>query len=245
MEGQDINIDYFDGISCIILVAMFYFIGLRLISKYFKDKQRNFIYVGLTWMGMCGPWIPPATGFLFYVITGVKLPDEIYFLIGYFVIPVSIITWLTAFTNFIKSRYKTEILIIYIIYGVVFEILFLIFLFTDISVIGIRSGVFQADLGWFILGYLLTALFTFLVTSIIFARNTMVMQSPETQLKGKFLLIAIISLSIGSVLDGFFTYNSVLFVIYKIILISSSLEFYFAFFLPNWLKNILKINDNS
>jgi len=68
--------------------------------------------------------------------------------------------------------------------------------------------------------------------------------NPENKLKGKFLLIAVISFAIGAGLDGlkplfFEGMIEIVLIITRIILLSCTIEFYLVFNPPQWLKKLL------
>jgi hypothetical protein len=85
-----------------------------------------------------------------------------------------------------------------------------------------------------------------LVTGTLFARRSLRSDNEEVKLKGKLLLAAFLSFSIGAILDsmigGILGDNDpllpIMVVIVRIILISSAIEFYGGFILPKWLKDL-------
>lgn len=75
-----------------------------------------------------------------------------------------------------------------------------------------------------------------LITGLLFSRESLRSNNPENKLKGKFIAAAFISFIVGGVFDAFLPLDIITMLIYRIILISSSIEFYFGLFLPNWMK---------
>ncbi|MFX0073477.1 MAG: hypothetical protein ACFFAO_20560, partial [Candidatus Hermodarchaeota archaeon] len=77
-----------------------------------------------------------------------------------------------------------------------------------------------------------------------FAFDSMKSEKVEIKLKGKFLATAWISFIIGAALDtGFISLTPLLLIITRLLLISSAIEFYFGFFLPDWLKKVVIKQD--
>jgi hypothetical protein len=76
---------------------------------------------------------------------------------------------------------------------------------------------------------------------IPFSRVSLRSEDPEIKMKGKFLLIAFISFSVGTVLD-FAIPSPITYLIARLILLSSSLEFYIGLVLPRWAKRVLKMD---
>ena len=81
------------------------------------------------------------------------------------------------------------------------------------------------------------AVFTTLVTGILFSKESMKVKDPLIKLKGKFLLVAFISFTIGALLDALLAFTPLNLVIVRLILISSAIEYYFGFFVPKRLAN--------
>ena len=79
----------------------------------------------------------------------------------------------------------------------------------------------------------------FFITGVKFALETMKIDDPETKLKGKLLLIAFPSFCIGGFLDASISTTALTLIIFRLILMSSTIEFYGAFVLPNWIKKRL------
>jgi len=75
-------IDYVNGISSLIYVAVTIVIGLIIASRYFKIKSKVYLYIGIAIMGLCEPWLPSGLSFLSNLITGSGLSLEVYVIIG-------------------------------------------------------------------------------------------------------------------------------------------------------------------
>ncbi len=237
-----------NGIFTLIIVLISTVVGIKIALKYLEHKRRELILVGITWILLTEIFWSSAFSFLSALITGKGLSPEIYFSIGNFLVPVGAFAWLMAFTDFMYHKKQKIILSIAAITGAIYLIVFFYFIFTDVSVIGEMYSPVDAEYRNFALIYLISVLFMFLITGILFARETLKSDNPETRMKGKFLLLAVISFTVGTGLDGL---KSLLFgglletilVINRIILISSALEFYLGFNPPLWLKKMLFSED--
>ena len=230
--------EFYNGLTCLIFISISIIVGIKLALKYFENKNRVFLLVGLTWIILVAPWWPPTVSFLIILIFNVGIPNQIYFLIGVPFIPIGLLLWLTAFTDLVYKDKQKIILIIFAIVGVIFEIFFLYFLFTNPSVIVVRFGTVEGEYLSFVIIYMLSVLGIFLVTGIIFVLQTLKVDDPKVKLKAKFLFAAIISFTIGSAIDGLTAFNIIAMTIYRAILISSAIEFYFGFFLPQWIEKL-------
>ncbi len=166
--------------------------------------------------------------------------EEIRFIIAYVFIPIIIVLWLITFTNFMYREKRKIILTIYTIICLICEILFFTFLFTDrVNMIGYFERTFSAVYRPFVRFTILFFLATALITFLIFANESRKSEDPELKLKGKFLMIAFITYAACAVLDSFFLFQPVVIVIVRLLLISSAIEFYFGWILPQPVKKFL------
>ena len=97
------------GIFSIIYVIINTYVGLRIAKKYFEVKQRVFLLVGITWVGLASPWWPSSVFFVIALIDGVGLENnpELYFLIGNLLIPFFLLLWIVAITDLLyKDKQK-------------------------------------------------------------------------------------------------------------------------------------------
>jgi hypothetical protein len=170
----------------------------------------------------------------------IVLMEEIRFIIAYAFIPIIIVLWLITFTNFMYREKRKIILTIYTIICLICEILFFTFLFTDrVNMIGYFERTFSAVYRPFVRFTILFFLATALITFLIFANESRKSEDPELKLKGKFLMIAFITYAACAVLDSFFLFQPVIIVIVRLLLISSAIEFYFGWILPQPVKKFL------
>jgi hypothetical protein len=243
-------VDYLQGSFSLIFVVISLIIGITILSKYFEFKNRLYILVGISWIGVANPWMPDSISFLMNLFGKGSLPNELYFIIGNCFIPIALLTWLIAFTDMIYRNAQKAVVIITIILSILFEIVFFILFFIDIDLIGtIDPNVrpFTADFGIFITIYLLVVILVMVVTGVIFANKSVKSEDREIKLKGKLLRAAFITFTIAAILDsllGTIFENpsdpllAVMVVVVRVLLIFSALEFYGGFLLPRWMKEI-------
>ena len=230
------SIEIINGTLSLIFVIISIIVGLIIVSKYFKLREKIFIFVGLVWIGITMPYWSVSTSFLVALITDKPLSLEIYLFIAIFFLPIFFFIWWIAFTDLICKEKKKIILILYSIEALIFEIFFLYYLFTNPSIMGeLESPVNMRYLSFVRIWTIIHAII-FLLTGLLFARGTIKIGNPEMKLKGIFIAIAFVSYFIGVTLDILFPVG---FVLNRIILMSSAVEFYFGFILPNWMKKLL------
>mgnify|MGYP006279997015 CR=1 FL=1 len=230
--------DFVNGFLSLIFVAISIFLGLRMILKYYKYKQKNLLYVGITWIIMCEPWWPHATSFLLAVFTGSGLDVRMFYFLAVTFVPIGLTAWLTAFTDFMNTKNQKLILGISIIVQVIFEIVFFYFLITDPSIIAHMRSPVDSENKPFILAYFITVILIFLITGIIFALKAIRVGDPKVKLKGKLILIAVLLYVFGGILDGAIAIEIIALFTSRIMLALSAVMFYSGFVLPTWLKKI-------
>ena len=224
----------------LVAVLISILIGLIIISKYFKIRQRNILLIGIFWTGLTFPWLPTVITFIMMLTVGYGLTVEGFILIGIMILPITVLCGLTAFTNLLGVRKpkRRVILLSVLVFNLIFEGLIIYFLFIDVSVIATLEDVLIIEWSVFSQIYFIINLVLFLVTGILFSRKSLQSESREIRFKGKLLMAAFISFTIGTVLD-FAIPNPLTYIIARLILLSSSVEFYIGFLLPERIKRLL------
>ncbi len=235
-------IDTVNGIFSLIFVAISLLVGIIILSRFFKYKERVYLLVGLTWIFISEPWWPSSVSFLIALSNGVGIPSGVYFLIGNIFVPLAIGLWLLAFTEFLYSEKRKLILSIFAIIGALFEILFFIFLFLSPELIGELNGPVDVNYKSFIMIFLIIFLSIMVITGFLFANLSLKSKDPEVKLKGKLLVIAYIAFAVGALLDASVPFNEPTIIIIRLILILSAICWYGGFILPKWMKKFLLKN---
>lgn len=211
--------------------------------KYFEFKTRDYIYVGLAWIGISNPWLPDAISFLMIIFFQTNLTPELSFIIGYALLPFFILCWLIAFTDLLYPESQKKILTVLILFIISFEIMLFYFLITNPDLIGIFVRPFQIRWSVFMQLYLFAFILITVISGVMFARMSIKSQNPEVSLKGKLIFAAFISFTVASFIEAFFHLDPLTVVITRSILISSSIEFYLGFILPKWFRSLFLKRD--
>ena len=209
-----------------------------MILKYFKYKLRQFYLVGFTWIFLISPYWSDAISFVMIILTGEQLSLEIYLFIAVSLIFLVHIVWMLAFTDFLYKEKQKIIMTFISIEAILFEIVFLYFFFTDISLIGTRLSPFYIRFALFIILYFLISIIAFTITGIIFALQCLKSEDKEIQLKGKFLILAFITFAIGTFLDVGIELTELTLVLARAFVIFGAFAFYIGFMLPDFIKRI-------
>ncbi|MBN1800287.1 MAG: hypothetical protein JW891_02215 [Candidatus Lokiarchaeota archaeon] len=220
-------------------------LGILIIVKYFKYKDRQLLLVGLTWILLTTAWWGDSISFLTMTIGGdvkYQLADPIYFFLANAFIPFMFYTWIQAFGDIVlktKDKLRKSLVCIMVVMGILFEIYFLASFLTDYSSIGTRKSPYYADWNDIVDVFILFASLSFVVTGIIFSYIALEADNREIRLKGKFLLVAFIVFTSGAIIETFFVdFGEIIVVISRLCGIISAISFYIGFVLPRFIKEL-------
>ena len=240
-------VDLLQGSFSLIFVLISLYIGFSILSKYFKYKSRLYILVGISWIGVANPWFPDSISFLMNLFFQESLAIEWYFIIGNAFIPLALLTWLIAYTDMNNKSKQKLVITLTVVFGIIFEAVFFILLFTDINQIGKINPLrpFTVEFSLFITIYLLLVILLMAGTGLKFAQMSLKSEDRDVKLKGKLLRAAFITFTIAALLDALLgmifvdpadPFLALMVVITRVLLIVSAIEFYGGFILPKWMR---------
>lgn len=232
--------DILQGTFSIIFAVVTTIIGIKILSKYFGFRDNNFLFVGIGWIGMGSTFFGISTRFIVFLLSDILLIDELIFLIVNPFLPIPLICWLIAMTNLLKVKRlnRNILLMLFVVFSIIFEVMFFYYLLTDPRLIGRFTGILIVE--WSLFSTISFMLFigTVLVSGMIFAYKSLKSQIEEIVLKGKLLLLAFISFTIYGAMDLSLPSIPLVIIISRLILVSSSIVFYMGFMLPKWTKRL-------
>jgi len=231
-------LDILNGIFSFMFVVISLVVGVLILLRYLRYKEKIYFLVGATWILISEPWWPSSLSFLVSLSNGVGLTPSLYFLIGNTLVPLAIILWLLAFTDFLFTEKRKMILLIFIIIGIIFEVIFYTFLFINPVLIGTSNSPVDVSYSFFIIIFLVFFILTVVISGLLFARLSLKSDDPEVKLKGKLLVIAFIAFFVGALLDSSISLNEVGIIFVRLILIASAIFWYGGFLLPHWMKKL-------
>jgi hypothetical protein len=232
-------IDFLQGFFSLLFVLISFFIGLKIISRYFQYRKREIALIGLAWIAITSGYIPDAISFLMIIFLNSPLSEPLYFIIGFAFIPIYFICSLIGFLDVLHINKKRFWIIFFSILSIIYEIIFWYLFLNPTETIGIFIAPFQVEFHPIIDLFLLIWIGTFFVLGMLFVRETFRSENPEMLLKGKFILIAFLSFIIGQIMEILIPLTPLTVVITRLILISSSIEFYIGLILPERIKKLL------
>ncbi|MGV9199385.1 MAG: hypothetical protein ACOC4M_11260 [Promethearchaeia archaeon] len=232
------DLEFMIGLFSLLITIISVYVGLYIASKYFKSRIKSFLLVGISWTGLMNGWWPSALSFLSVLITNQSLPPIPYFLIGNLVLPWFLLIWIMAFNDFLSIQRKNIVLVVFILFALLYDGLLLYNIFTTPANIGELTNAVDVQYKGIISLLLLLVLIIVCITGLLFAKHSLKSEQKVSKLRGKFIAIAFISWTVGAIADSAFTLNFITLPIVRILLISSSIEFYIGIIMPKPIKKI-------
>ncbi|MFX1363678.1 MAG: hypothetical protein ACFFCE_09280 [Promethearchaeota archaeon] len=234
------DIDRVNGIFALIFITISIIIGFRILLKYITLKRKELFTIGLAWIFLSSAWWGGAASFLWMIFTDERLSLIPFLIMSNMFIPIALICWIYSVVHIFYTESEKIITFLVIIVCAIYDLLILVFLFIDTDLVGHIEGDINAVPTLFPLIFQIGAILTALITGSLFSIKSIKIDDPEVKLKGKILLIGFISFSFAAFMDAIIADITVFLIITRIILISSSIEYYIGFFLPKILAN--KVN---
>ena len=237
------ELDVVHGIFTLIFVIISLLVGLRILLKSFEINygRREYIAVGIAWMGISTPWFGNSFSFLLFVLGGYRLELVPYLFLENAFIPLAIMCWIYAFSSLVYPNSVKKMALIFGVICIVFEIYLIANLVINPENIGTLEGNFDSSHTILPNLFKVFGIFIVLITGVIFANKSMNADDKSTQWKGRFLLIAMISFTVGAFLDVVLDFTPIELILVRLLLISSAIEYYLGFFLPKFVaKRLLK-----
>ena len=233
------NIEVFAALFSLIFVIISWILAVSILSKYVKFRVRELLLVGIAWVGIAMPWTSDGISFILIMTIGEPLNPYVKVIIELTFLPIALIMWLTAFTDLMYKHRQKLVVSISIILSAIFEILFFYALFTDFSLIGEYTPPLAIDYTLPIYLFLIAFLGIFLITGILMGKESLKSENKAINLKGKFLIIAFLSFLVGTLLELNLPLHPVGIMVIRFILISSAIEYYIGFTMPDFIKKIM------
>ena len=232
--------EFISGTFSVIFVVTSIVLGITMISRYSKYKDKAFIYIGLAAAGISCPWWPSSVSFISILLTQHPISEQWYYFIGNAFAPFFTYSWVVAMNLLLFDGKNKKLLIIYAIIFTIFEIVFFLFLFLDPSLLGeLDEKHLDVTYRFIVMGLLILIVITVCSTGLLVGFRSIKSTTPEINLKGKILIIAFLSWSVSASIDAAVGLpNIAAVVIVRTILINSSFLYYLGFVLPESAKKL-------
>ncbi len=231
--------DILNGFFCLIFVIVSITLGLIIASKYFKYKQKTFLYFGFTWIGLASLWMAKSISVIYTLITLNDFDTAVFMFIGNVFLPISSFAWLVVFTELAFKKNKKIVLLCFGIYSLLMEAFILYFIITDPNQIGTFIPPIDVNNSLMFSIYYGSLVVIILITGIIFGIKSLKSEYSEIKLKGKLIIVGASLFFLGGVFEIISTIHIVIMIIGKIFLVMCAIFYYAGWLLPEWAKRLL------
>ncbi|MBD3253662.1 MAG: hypothetical protein GF383_01135 [Candidatus Lokiarchaeota archaeon] len=229
-------IEWLQSISVLIFIIISLILGIKIILKYFKHERKELLFAGLTIILMLAPYYNDPISFFLIITTG-KPVDVIIIYLGIGIVALANITWGFVYTELLKKEKQRLILGFLTAQTIIFEFILIYAIFFNPSLILIPFGDRFYREAPLLIGFYIFWLILYLFMGFSIAIVAYKSDNREVHLKGIFLLLAMSSYVVGTLLDFAIEISAITIIVGRIIMITSYIEFYLGFILPNWVKD--------
>ncbi|MHA1196178.1 MAG: hypothetical protein ACTSRH_07980 [Promethearchaeota archaeon] len=223
----------------LIFIIIVFAIGFRILFKYFKYKKIEFITIGLTWIFLSSAWWWGVLNFLEILIFNIRASSFLYLILANFFVPWALLSWIYSLTCLIYQNKKKLLLAIFSIICISYEILLIVLLIINPSMIGVEINPNVVSRTALTLSFSIFAIIVAVITGLFLASHLIKSTDQRTKIRGFFLLSAFLLLTAGAALDSFSWTNLIIIAIIRTLLILSSIAYYFGFFLPERIAKLI------
>ena len=208
-------------------------IGFIVIFKYFNSKRKELLGVAFAIILSVAPWMAGGISFLTFIFFGFVIQLELYLFIAYGIILFANLCMIYAIISLLYPEYLKKTVFIYLIIAIAFDILLLYLLFTNVSLVGERSGKFDVEGASITSIVVLFVLATALAVRILFIKEFSKSESRILQWRGRFILVEASLMIIGGIMDGILQLTIATLIFVRILLVLRLLFLYLGWLLPN------------
>jgi len=234
--------EFIGGLFSFFYVITSTIVGISVMSRYLKYKEKSFIFVGLAIGGIACPWWPSAVSFLALSIFHFAIPDQLYLFLGITFAPIITFSWIIGL-NILLYDGKNKLLLI--IYGIIFslmDIVFLIVLSLFPDLVPLLIGIIQpnhldVEYKGFIMLMFIIIVATVLITGDMVSWKSIKSKNHLVKIKGQILFTSFTVWAVAAVLDAVAPLNIFGVVIVRTILIIQAFGFYIGWIMPKFAQS--------
>ncbi|TXT53390.1 MAG: conserved membrane protein of unknown function [Promethearchaeota archaeon] len=228
------------GITTLAFVIVTLLISGKMMHRGIKLQMKTISYVGFAYFGVASCWFGVTLNFITIILFNALPPWELHFFVHGGIVTIAQVFWIIAMSELLAFKDKTQKILKALTIGIgsAVEVTYIIIIFTNISWLGTPVAPIQVVYGPFSYGYLMIELMVFLIFGFLFVKESLKAEDPKIRLKGKFLASSFTVFTIASFLEVFFQEIWV-FIIGRLIVMSSALLFYIGFLLPRKIEEFI------
>ena len=214
-------------------------IGLKIVFTYLRVKNKVYIYAGISVIGTALPWSGVALFFISILFFDITPPMEVYFLFHGTIIPIASITWILVILNLfdINKTRQTLLKVIFISFWMVLEIIYIILIFTNTTVLGTLLNEIQVDYAPFSELFLLIALTQMVITTFMLGIKFCKSDKQKIRLRGKMITTAISLFLFAAILEIFIPIIPII-ILARFLVMFYSFLYYAGFIFPKWVEGL-------
>ncbi|MFX1445980.1 MAG: hypothetical protein ACFFHV_21395 [Promethearchaeota archaeon] len=233
------------GIVTIIYMIILIGVGLKMAFTYLRVADKVYIYAGISVIGTAFPWSGVAIFFISIVFFDISPPLVIYFLFHGIIIPIASITWILVILDLFNLNKTTKKLlrVTFITFWTILEIVYIILIFNDTTVLGTLLNEIQVDYGPFSEIFLLIALLQMVVTTFMLGIKYCKSDNRKIQFRGIMITIAISIFLFAAILEIFIPIIPII-ILARILIIFYSFLYYAGFIFPKWVESLFFKEQN-
>jgi hypothetical protein len=228
------------GITTLVYIFFLSAVGTKIMLIYFRDKKRVYLYTGLSIIGTAVPWSGAAIFFISEVFFDIIPPMEVFFFFHGAFIPLFSVLWIFAMLLVfdVHPKKQTWIKIIVIIFWMSLNIIYLVFIFTDTTLLGtLTENNVIVDYAPFNQLYLLIALIQVVLTLTLLGVYSWKSDDPKIHLRGK-LIVCSVSVFASSVILEILMPIIPMLILARFLVMFYAIFYYMGFIMPKWVENI-------
>ncbi len=234
-----------NGIFSLLIIFTYSLVGLKIAAIYRKSKEKVYLLIGISWMGLVTPWYGSGISFLVALFNNGQglLPFPIiYFLLVLPFIAFDTVIMVSGITEIMYIQYRKKIRLIFFISFIIWEIILIFFLlFAPLDYLLELLSPVNAKYGIVSIIFIAFSLVIFIIIGILLSKSLFQMGTSENKIKAYFLIMAFALFTIGAILDSIIEIEHIsALLIPRLILISGGISFYMGFIPPDFIKKWLK-----
>ena len=139
------DFEILQGILSLTISILGIIIGLIVILKYFTYKRKELLGVAFAIILIALSWAPSGIAFLTFVLYGALLYPTLYIFIAFGFSLFASLCMMYAIISLLYPKPAKKILLTFLIISIVFEVIFVYLLFTNIEAVGTMAGKFDVN----------------------------------------------------------------------------------------------------
>ncbi|MGV9173134.1 MAG: hypothetical protein ACOC44_09370 [Promethearchaeia archaeon] len=239
--GELTKLQVIQGIFTTIFVVLSIIIGLKIIFSSGEENRKENITLGATWILLGSAWWGSSFRYVIIIIFSFDIGNFAHLFLSNVFIPIAPILWIYTITSTVYAKHKKSAMLFICSICTPYEIMLIIFLLFKPDLVGTTESVVDLIYTIFPQSFLIFAIIISICTGLIFSRRSMNIPDPRIQWRGRLFFLAFLLFGIGSLFDVILLPNPSYLIFVRLLLIFSSIAYYLAFFLPEWLvKRLIK-----